>query len=83
MHGDLHPHEIVILVLTDSSMNKQLAGIRSGGIPIRWWDPRNHLSNRLMMMMMMIGVMVMIGLLYLWGVSRGEVETCSSFTMDL
>jgi hypothetical protein len=53
-------------------------GIGSGRIPTWWWDPGIHLSDRLHQMTMKINkVVTVIGLLYFWDVSRGEVETYS------
>jgi hypothetical protein len=57
-------------------VQQQLAGIRSGGLPIWWWDPRIHLSNGLIQMMV-DKIVTLIGLLDFWDINRGEVETYS------
>jgi hypothetical protein len=67
---------LILTLMVTSMVQQQLAGIRSGGLPIWWWDPRIHLSDRLIQMMVDRAVTV-IGLLYFWDVSRGEVETYS------
>jgi hypothetical protein len=55
-----------------------MAGIRGGGLPIWWMDPRIHLSDKLIkMMIIIIRVVTMIGLLYFLDVTREEVETYS------
>jgi hypothetical protein len=55
---------------------RKLVGIGSGGLLIWWWDLEIHLSERLIQMMMMIEkVVTMIGLLYFWDVSRGNVKS--------
>jgi hypothetical protein len=54
------------------------AGIGSGGLPIWWWDPGIHQSDRLLQMMRMIDrVMSVIGLCHCGDVVRGVVELCS------
>jgi hypothetical protein len=61
-----------------SVAQQQLAGFGSSGLPIWWWDLGIHMSDRLLQVMMMIDrVMTVIGLLYFWDVSGGEVETYS------
>jgi len=48
----------------------------SDGFPMLWWDPRIHLSDRLLQMVMMIDRFVtVIVLLYVLFVDSGEVET--------
>jgi hypothetical protein len=61
-----------------SVAQQQSAGLGSGGLPILWWDLGIHLSDRLLQMVMMIDrVVTVIGLLYVWDVDSGEVETYS------
>jgi hypothetical protein len=51
------------------------AGIGSGGLPIWWWDPGIHRSDRLLQMMGLIDrVMSVIGLCHCGDVVRGVVE---------
>jgi hypothetical protein len=50
-----------------SITQQQLAGIGSGGLPIWWWDLGIHLSDRLILMMMIDRAVTVIGLLYLLG----------------
>jgi hypothetical protein len=53
-------------------------GIGSGGLPIWWWDPDIHRSDRLLQMMRMIDrFMSVIGLCHCGDVVRGVVEICS------
>jgi hypothetical protein len=63
---------LILTLMVTNMAQQQLAGIQSGGLPIWWWDLRIHLSDKLIQMKM-----TMIGLLYFWGVRRGEVETYS------
>jgi hypothetical protein len=52
-----------------------LVGIGSGGLPIWWWDPDIHQSDRLLQMMRMIDKVVsVIGLHHCGDVVRGFVE---------
>jgi hypothetical protein len=67
---------LILTLMVTSMVQQQLAGIRSGGLPIWWWDLGIHLSDRLIQMMV-DRVVTVIGLLYFWDVSRGEVETYS------
>jgi hypothetical protein len=67
---------LILTPMVTSMVQQQLAGIRSGGLPIWWWDLRIHLSDRLIQMMV-DRVVTVIGPLYFWDVSRGEVETYS------
>jgi hypothetical protein len=50
--------------------------MRSGGLPIWWWDQGIHLSDKLIQMMVDI-VMTVIGPLYFWDINKWEVETYS------
>jgi hypothetical protein len=43
---------IILTPMITSMAQQQLAGIGSGGLPIWWWDPGIHLSDRLIQMMM-------------------------------
>jgi hypothetical protein len=65
--------------MVTSMAQQQLEGIGSSGIPIWWWNPRIHLSDRLIqMMMMMINIaMRMSGFIYFWDLSIGKVNTYS------
>jgi hypothetical protein len=52
-------------------------GIGSGGLPIWWWDPGIHWSDRLLQMMRMIDrVVSVIGLRLCEDIVRGVVELC-------
>jgi hypothetical protein len=54
------------------------AGIGSDGLPIWWWDPGIHRSDRLLQMMRVIDkVVTVIGLCHCGDVVRGVVEPCS------
>jgi hypothetical protein len=70
---------LIWIPIVISVSQQQLAGLGSGGIPIWWWDLSIHLSDILLQMMMMRIDIVMnvMGLLYFWYVSRGEVDTYS------
>jgi len=69
---------IILNMMVSSIEHQQIIGIGSNGIPIWWWDSKIHLSDIFIKMMMMINVaMTMIGLIYFWDVSIGEVETYS------
>jgi hypothetical protein len=69
---------IILNMMVSSMEHQQIIGIGSNGIPIWWWDSKIHLSDIFIQMMMMINVaMTMIGLIYFWDVSIGEVETYS------
>jgi hypothetical protein len=50
---------------------KKITSIGSGGTPIWWWEPRIHLSDRLIQMMMNDNAVTGISLLYFWDFERG------------
>jgi len=55
-----------------------LAGLGSDGLPVWWWDPGIHRSDRLLQMMRVIDrVVLVIGLRHCGDVVRGDVEPCS------
>jgi hypothetical protein len=58
-----------------SVAQQQSAGLGSGRIPICWWDTIIHMSDILLQMMMMVidRVVMVIGLLDFWDVSRRGV----------
>jgi hypothetical protein len=68
---------IILTLMVTSVVHQQIKIIRSGGLPIWWWDLRIHLSDILIQMTMIDITMIVIGLLYFLDVGREEVETYS------
>jgi hypothetical protein len=67
-----------IQALLDQFTEGSTTVIGSGGLPIWWWDPDIHWSDRLLQMMRMIDrVVSVIGLRHCGGVVRGVVDICS------
>jgi len=65
-------------LMITSMLQKKIAGIIHGGIPIWWWDMGIHMSDELIQMMV-DKIVTMIHFLNFWDVGRGDVETYFSW----